>query len=98
RQTPLDSWPATMALTAAALTDANRELDVLEAVQYARYVDGRNVIAVPTLASILEELDLRGAAARLKAPDPALLAAVGARTARAQRLLQELGKTGVPTV
>jgi putative protein-disulfide isomerase len=98
RQTPLDSGPATMALTAAALTNPNRELDVLEAVQYARYVDGRNVIAVSTLASILEELDLGGAAARVQAPDPALLAAVGARTARAKRLLRELGKTGVPTV
>ena len=98
RQTRLDSGPATVALTAVALTNPARELDVLEAVQAARYVDGRDVTAYAVLADILTAQALGSLAARVAAPDAALLAAFQARTAKAQRELQALGAHGVPTL
>src|SRR3954454_22236274 len=40
RQRLFDSGPATVALTAVSLTHPARELEALEAIQHARYVDG----------------------------------------------------------
>ena len=94
----LDSGPATMAITAAALADPSRELDALEAVQAARYIEGRDVTALGVLVDILRTLRLDVAAMRLSGADSDLIAAVAARTANARSILRAVGARGVPTV
>lgn len=93
-----DSGPATVALTAVALTAPARELEALKAIQGARYVDGRDVSSPATLADVLQRLGLEQAAKMLMQPDEALLAANRARTDRAQALMREFGARGVPTL
>lgn len=97
RQQKLDSAPATLALTAVALTAPDRELEVLGAIQQARYVDGRDVTRTQTLVDLLAEKGLAEASARLREPDAALLGANDARIAHAQALLQAFDARGVPT-
>jgi len=92
-----DSGPATVALTAIALTAPQRELDALKAIQLARYVDGRDVTSLETLMAVLKTLGLDEAARRLAQPDAELLGANRARVAEAQALLQQFGARGVPT-
>ena len=98
RLRPFDSGPAMLALTAVALTDADRELDALRAIQHARYVDGQDVTSTTTLAELLDRLGLAQPAARLANPDAELLAADRARAARGQALMREFGARGVPTL
>ncbi|ROZ71273.1 DsbA family protein [Ramlibacter sp. WS9] len=98
RQQRFDSGPATLALTAVALTDPAREPEALQAIQRARFVDGRDVTSAETLADLLKSLDLGEAAARLAHPDADLLGATRARMGRAQALMQEFGVGGVPTL
>lgn len=96
--TQLDSGPATMALTAAALTGPGCELDALEAIQAARFIDGRDVTALGVLVDILRGLGLEAAARRLSGADSGLVSAVESRTAEARSILRALGAHGVPTV
>ncbi|MEP7053393.1 MAG: DsbA family protein [Pseudomonadota bacterium] len=98
RATLLDSRPATVALTAIALTHPTRELHALEAIQKARYVEGRDVTDYAVLAPIIAGIGLADVASRVAAPDSVLLAAYEARTENARRALQALGATGVPTL
>jgi putative protein-disulfide isomerase len=97
RQRLFDSGPATLALTAVSLTDPSRELDALKAIQRARYVDGRDVTELETLATLLRALGLEKAAAMIEQSDAPLLVANRARIARSQALMQEFGARGVPT-
>lgn len=94
---PFDSSPATMALTAVALADPAREFAALEAVQQARYVAGRNVTSLQTLAEILVANGFAEAAGRITHPDAALVEATGARVRQARELMQNVGAQGVPT-
>jgi len=98
RQQLFDSGPATVALTAVSLTAPARELEVLKAIQHARYVDGSDVTSLTALADLLEALGLKEAAARVAHPDADLLGANRARTGRAQALMREFGARGVPTL
>lgn len=93
-----DSGPATVALTAVFLTAPAEELEVLNALQHARFVEGSDVTSLATLAAILQALDLKEAVAMLANPDAGLLSANGARVARAQALMREFGVRGVPTM
>lgn len=95
-QQVFDSGPATLALTAVALTAPPRELDALQAIQRARYVDGLDITRVDTLATVLGELGLQEAAARLTTPDAELLQGNRVRVEQAQALLQTFGARGVP--
>ena len=94
----LDSGPATLALTAVFLTEPNREIEALAAIQEARYVDGLDITALPTLAVVLQGLGLTAAAARLAAPNADLLATNRTRTAQAQADLRAFAAQGVPTL
>jgi putative protein-disulfide isomerase len=94
----LDSGPATLALTAVFLTEPSREIEALAAIQEARYVDGLDITALPTLAAILQGLGLTAAAARLAPPDADLLATNRTRTAKAQADLRAFAAQGVPTL
>jgi len=98
RLTRLDSGPATLTLTAVALASAAYEFPALEAIQAARYVDGRDVTDPAVLADIIRGLGLGQVAARVAAPDAALVAAARARVSTARREMQVLGATGVPTL
>ena len=93
-----DSGPATLALTAVKLTAPERLFEALKAIQYARYVEGKDTSAVPTLHKILTDNGLIEAANRLAAPDKALRTANAEWVAAGQRLMRELGARGVPTI
>lgn len=98
RQHSLDSGPATIALTAVALSEPTQEFAALKAIQQARYVAGQDVTSLSTLSAILRQQGLAEAAAKLQQPDAALLQATGLRTERSRELMQEVGARGVPTL
>lgn len=93
-----DSGPATLALTAVSMTAPAQAFDALKAIQHARYVDGSDVTSLPVLADLLWALGLEDAAAQLSQLDAALLSACRSSVGQAQRLMQELGARGVPTL
>ncbi|MBP1859456.1 DsbA family protein [Rhizobium herbae] len=94
----LDSGPATLALTAVALTAPERECDALRAIQEARYVSGRDVTDMSELRNMLESAGLMAAADRLASADPDLLAANRQRMASARALMREFAVNGVPAL
>ncbi|MGL4289193.1 MAG: DsbA family protein [Phreatobacter sp.] len=93
-----DSGPATLALTAVALTRPDAELDALKAIQEARYVEGRDIVSVGGLAAILREIGLDAAAELIVTPSDELVAANRARTSRARQVMGAFGARGVPTL
>ena len=97
RRQRFDSGPATLALTAVALTAPQREADALKTIQQARYVEGRDITSTETLVGVLQSLGLDDAATRLQQPDIALLTANQQRVSQAQALLRQAGAGGVPT-
>lgn len=97
RQQRCDSGPASLALTAVAMTSSAQEMTALEAIQRARFVDGRNVTDGPTLCAILTETGLPDAADALAQPSQALSDAHHRRAAEAMALIREFRAQGVPT-
>lgn len=93
-----DSGPATLALSAVALTEPARELDALAAIQAGRYVEGLDTTSLACLALILRHAGFTAAADCLGAPDEALLAANRARIAEGRSLMASLGAQGVPAL
>ncbi len=96
---PLDSRPATEALTAVSQWKAPRELEALHTLQRERYVAGhditdREVLARALAAALGEDTD----AWRERLADPGLTARTAERTARAQHLMRSLGANGVPAL
>lgn len=94
----LDSGPATLALTAVALTKPAGELEALRLIQEARYVRGLDVTESPALVDILGQGGFGAAAARLATPDDELLASNRLRITEAQRLRDEFRVDGVPAL
>ena len=94
----MDSGPATLALTAVAMTAPARELDALQAIQAARYVEGRDITSPAVLAQILRDLSLTDAAGRLQAAAPDLLAALRDRVKAADAKMHQFGLNGVPAL
>lgn len=93
---PFDSATMTLALTAVSLTAPQRELDVLKALQEARYVEGLDTGNDQVVGVLLRSLGLEAAAERLAAADAALLERNGERLGHARSLMQSLGAQGVP--
>lgn len=93
-----DSAATTLALTAVALGEAERELETLKGLQEARYVHGLDTSAAPVVEKLLRDAGLGAAADRLAAGDQELLAANAARIRTAQGLMQALGAQGVPAL
>lgn len=98
RKARLNSGPATLALTAVALTAPDRELEALRAIQSARYVEGRDITAKPVLVEILQSLSLIDAASQLQASGPDLLAANRDRLKAARSQMRRFGVDGVPVL
>lgn len=98
RRQRLDSGPATLALTAVALTAPEREFAALAAIQSARYADGRDITAPATLADVLTGLDLGAAASLLAEGTEELIVADAARVERGRQLMAAYRANGVPTL
>lgn len=98
RSRPFDSGPATLALTAVAESAAAREFEALKAIQRARYVEGRDTTDRAVLGDVLESLGLAAAAERVRAADPALIAAFRQRVKAARTAMQRFGIQGVPAL
>ncbi|MGS5086557.1 DsbA family protein [Hydrogenophaga sp. A37] len=95
---PFDSATTTLALTAVSLSEPQRELETLKALQEARYVQGLDTCDTTVVAQLLRDQGLADAAERLAAADAELLAANAARIHRARGLMQTLGAQGVPVL
>lgn len=93
-----DSGVATLALTAVSLTEPQRELETLKALQEARYVRGLDTCDVSVVENLLRDLGLAVSADRLAAADAQLLATNAVRIQKAQGMMQTLGAQGVPAL
>lgn len=93
-----DSGPATLALTAVAISSEAREFDALKAIQHARYVEGRDITDLDVLGDILNSLGLTAAAERIRTADEALGAEFRQRTKAARRAMRKFGIQGVPAL
>lgn len=93
-----DSGPATLALTAVALSAPSRELEALKAIQRARYVEGRDTTELKILSDTLNSLGLSDAVARLQVPDESLLDAYRERINAARKTSHQFGSDGVPAL
>jgi len=93
-----DSAAATQALTAVSLTEPQRELETLKALQEARYLQGLDTCNASTVETLLRDLGLATAADFVAVPDAKLLAANTARIKKAQGLMQTFGAQGVPAL
>lgn len=93
---PFDSAAMTLALTAVSMTEPQRELEVLKALQEARYVEGLDTGNAVVVGELLRRLGLDAAADRLAPPDAELLERNAACLGRARSLMQTLGAQGVP--
>ncbi|WP_432452740.1 DsbA family protein [Agarivorans sp. QJM3NY_29] len=95
-QQRFDSSLPTIVLTAVALTQPEKELEMLKAIQKLRYVEGRNVTDRATLEQALHTLGLSDAVALLDSPE--LHKANQQRLEQAQNLMQEFAARGVPSL
>jgi putative protein-disulfide isomerase len=93
-----DSGPATLALSAVASVEPDREFEALKALQAARYVEGLDITATPVLRAVLETQGLGWAAEAAAKAGPALLERHRLRIAQARGTMSRLGASGVPTV
>lgn len=93
---PFDSAAMTLALTAVSLTEPQRELEVLKALQEARYVEGLDTGNALVIGALLRSLGLEAAAERLAEGDAALLERNAQRLGKARSLMQSLNVQGVP--
>ena len=97
RQQRFDSEPASLALTAVALTCPDGSMAALKAIQHARFVAGRDVTDRPTLCAILTQAGLQESADTLEQLSQALLDAHRLRVDEAGVLMDQFHASGVPT-
>jgi putative protein-disulfide isomerase len=87
-----------LALTAVSLSAPDRELEVLRAIQSARYGEGRDITSTEVLAQILRNLSLNEVANLLLTLSPDLVSANRSRIKRAQSKMQQFRVDGVPAL
>jgi len=97
-QARFDSTSATLGVVAVGLTEPERELEALQALQQARYIDGLDNALLSVVAEVLSSAGFAFAANRLLAPDAELLDAYEARLTAARREMARFGAQGVPTL
>ncbi len=93
-----DSAPGTLGVIAAGLNDPALELPALKALQYGRYVEGRDNSDRSVVADILAERGWADAADRVRTPDEDLLAAYRRRIDAARSDMARFGANGVPAI
>lgn len=94
----IDSGPATLALTAVRLTAPEREFAALQAIQHARYVDGRDNGRPEVITGVLNALGLHRAMRRFENPDEELRASHRKHLDAGHTLMRRLGARGVPAL
>lgn len=94
----LDAWPATLAVIAVARTRPDRQVAALQALQIARFVNGRDTGDMVVVETVLREIGLRNAADLFAAANPVLVAAAEAAVVRGRGLLAEHAVDGGPAV
>jgi putative protein-disulfide isomerase len=93
-----DSAPATIGIVAVGLTEPAREIEVMKALQNARYVDGHDNSELSVVGDILKEAGFSEAARRMHAADEALLSAYRKRTSAARSEMKSFAVNGVPAL
>jgi len=101
-----DSESATLALTAVSLTEPQRELELLNLMQEARYVQAQDITSIAIVAKLLQDAGLAAAADLLVSENASTSACTNTelriknntRLQHAQQLLQIHGITGVPNI
>ncbi|MBY3223494.1 DsbA family protein [Rhizobium sp. 25PS6] len=93
-----DSAPATLGIIAVGVTQLDRESDALKALQSARYVDGRDTSEIAVVVDVLDQAGFPDAAARVRAPDEALLDAYRNRIGKSRQLMAAFRMDGVPAL
>lgn len=93
-----DSAAATLALTAVALSAPQREVEALQLLQAARYVQGLDICDSEVVATLLCNHGLKEAADQFQSHDAAVAAANAERVQQAQRWMHTLGAQGVPAL
>ncbi|ENN83871.1 hypothetical protein RHSP_41684 (plasmid) [Rhizobium freirei PRF 81] len=93
-----DSAPSTLGLVAVGLTQPDRELTALKALQHARYVGGVNSADLEVVSDILKQVGFVEAARRVRSPDEALLSAYRARIAASREDMARFRAQGVPVL
>ncbi|TAU44108.1 DsbA family protein (plasmid) [Rhizobium leguminosarum] len=93
-----DSAPATLGIIAVGLRQRDKEREALKALQIARYVDGRNTSEIAVVADILDQAGFSDSAARVRAPDEALLEIYRNRIGKSRQLMAAFRMDGVPAL
>ncbi len=93
-----DASPATRAIIAVARTRPDRQVAALQALQIARFVNGRDTGDPTMVETILREIGLHHAADLCATANPVLVAATAAAVGRARALLAEYGTDDGPAV
>lgn len=90
-----DSVPPSLALLATAECAPERTLDMLERLQHAHYIDGRDLSDEQVLSELAQalQIDLHTFAAARRT----VQAGLSQRTARARAIMQAAGGQGFPT-
>lgn len=89
-----DSAATTLALTAVAFTEPQRELETLKLLQETRYVHALDTSAVPVVEKLLCDLGLSAAADRLADGDAELLTVNACAHAEGARPDADLWRAG----
>ncbi|MGO7480294.1 DsbA family protein [Rhizobium ruizarguesonis] len=93
-----DSAPATLGIIAVGLRQLDSEREPLKALQIARYIDGRNTSEIAVVADVLDQAGFSDAAARVRAPDEALLDIYRNRIGKSRQLMAAFRMDGVPAL
>jgi putative protein-disulfide isomerase len=93
-----DSAPATLGIIAVGLRQRGKEREALKALQIARYVDGRNTSEIAVVADVLDQAGFSDSAARVRAPDEALLEIYRNRIGKSRQLMAAFRMDGVPAL
>ncbi|MGZ2505525.1 DsbA family protein [Rhizobium leguminosarum] len=93
-----DSAPATLGIIAVGLRQRGKEREALKALQIARYVDGRNTSEIAVVADVLDQAGFADSAARVRAPDEALLEIYRNRIGKSRQLMAAFRMDGVPAL
>lgn len=93
-----DSAPATLGIIAVGLRQLDSEREALKALQIARYIDGRNTSGIAVVAGVLDQAGFSDAAARVRAPDEALLDIYRNRIGKSRQLMAAFRMDGVPAL
>ena len=93
-----DSAPATLGVVAVGIREPHREFEALEALQRARYVDGRENTTLEAVAGILDDAGFAEAAGRIRTPNDELLTAYRHRIETARSEMTSFAARGVPAL